>query len=166
MTVINEIVPKSATKLWLELALLIEEKQWVILSLCLIHIWEYSQNWYLTTSVPLWLGSMWWWSTEIGQNVCIIGTTVGGSESASASCRSLSMWGTTTSTCWTSTMLGTPSIYQSSTSRGMPYGTVGEEHGLYYGVKRGAMSRSGISQNPQTPTPNLTPTKNNKSHVL
>ena len=41
-----------------------------------------------------------------------------------------------------------------------------EERGLCYGVKRGAASRSGTSQNPQTPTPNLTPTKNNKSHVL
>ena len=37
---------------------------------------------------------------------------------------------------------------------------VSEEHGLCYGVKRGAASRSGTSQNPQTPTPNLTPTKN------
>ena len=35
-----------------------------------------------------------------------------------------------------------------------------EERGLCYGVKRGAASRSGTSQNPQTPTPNLTPTKN------
>ena len=41
-----------------------------------------------------------------------------------------------------------------------------EERGLCYGVKRGKESRSGTSQNPQTPTPNLTPTKNNKSHVL
>ena len=42
----------------------------------------------------------------------------------------------------------------------------GEECGLCYGVKRRKESRSGTSQNPQTPTPNLTPTKNNKSHVL
>ena len=41
-----------------------------------------------------------------------------------------------------------------------------EERGLCYGVKRRKESRSGTSQNPQTPTPNLTPTKNNKSHVL
>jgi hypothetical protein len=41
-----------------------------------------------------------------------------------------------------------------------------EVHGLCYGVKTGNASRSGTSQNPQTPTPNLTPTKNNKSHVL
>ena len=45
-------------------------------------------------------------------------------------------------------------------------GHPGEEHGLCYGVKRRKESRSGTSQNPQTPTPNLTPTKNNKSHVL
>ena len=36
----------------------------------------------------------------------------------------------------------------------------GEEHGLCYGVKRRKESRSGTSQNPQIPTPNLTPTKN------
>ena len=41
-----------------------------------------------------------------------------------------------------------------------------EEHGLCYGVKRRKESRSGTSQNPQTPTPNLTPIKNNKSHIL
>ena len=41
-----------------------------------------------------------------------------------------------------------------------------EERGLCYGVERRKESRSGTSQNPQTPTPNLTPTKNNKSHVL
>ena len=35
-----------------------------------------------------------------------------------------------------------------------------EECGLCYGVKRRKESRSGTSQNPQTPTPNLTPTKN------
>ena len=35
-----------------------------------------------------------------------------------------------------------------------------EEHGLCYGVKGGKESRSGTSQTPQTPTPNLTPTKN------
>ena len=34
----EETVPKSATESWLELALLIEEKQCVILSLCLIHV--------------------------------------------------------------------------------------------------------------------------------
>jgi hypothetical protein len=33
--------------------------------------------------------------------------------------------------------------------------------GLCYGVKRGAARRYETSQNPQTPTPNLTPTKNN-----
>jgi hypothetical protein len=37
----------------------------------------------------------------------------------------------------------------------------GEVRGLCYGVKRGAARRYGTSQNPQTPTPNLTPTKNN-----
>ena len=36
----------------------------------------------------------------------------------------------------------------------------GEEHGICYGVKRGSVSRSGTSPNPQTPTPNLTPIKN------
>ena len=41
-----------------------------------------------------------------------------------------------------------------------------EEHGLCYEVKRRKESRSGTGQNPQTPTPNLTPTKNNKSHIL
>ena len=35
-----------------------------------------------------------------------------------------------------------------------------EECGLCYGVKRRKESRSGTSQNPQTPTPNLTSTKN------
>ena len=35
-----------------------------------------------------------------------------------------------------------------------------EEHGICYGVKRGSVSRSGTSPNPQTPTPNLTPIKN------
>ena len=40
-------------------------------------------------------------------------------------------------------------------------GVTGEVCGLCYGVKRAAARGSGMDQNPQTPTPNLTPTKNN-----
>ena len=55
---------------------------------------------------------------------------------------------------------------QSELSTQVDAKAIAEERGLCYGVKRGAANRSGTSQNPQTPTPNLTPTKNNKSHVL
>ena len=41
---------------------------------------------------------------------------------------------------------------------GVDMGLGSEEHGLCYGVKRRKESRSGTSQNPQTPTQNLTPT--------
>jgi hypothetical protein len=37
--------------------------------------------------------------------------------------------------------------------------------GLCYGVKREDASRSGTSQNPQTPTPNLTPTPKTTDHT-
>ena len=42
----------------------------------------------------------------------------------------------------------------------------GEECGLCYGVKRRKESRSGTSQNPQTPTPNLTPKHKNTKHMF
>jgi hypothetical protein len=43
----------------------------------------------------------------------------------------------------------------------LPKKATGEVRDLCYGVKRGAVRGSGTSQNPQTPTPNQTPTKNN-----
>jgi len=42
----------------------------------------------------------------------------------------------------------------------------GEECDLCYGVKRANASRSGTSQNPQTPTPNQHQSQKHKSHVL
>ena len=57
-------------------------------------------------------------------------------------------------------------FFNGSASSNIDKGAAVEERGLCYGVKRRKESRSGTSQNPQTPTPNLTPTKNNKSHVL
>ena len=41
-----------------------------------------------------------------------------------------------------------------------------EERDLCYGVKRANASRSGTSQNPQTPTPNQHQSQKHKSHVL
>jgi len=41
-----------------------------------------------------------------------------------------------------------------------------EEHDLCYGVKRENASRSGTSQNPQTPTPNQHQSQKHKSHIL
>jgi len=41
-----------------------------------------------------------------------------------------------------------------------------EERDLCYGVKRRSTSRSGTSQNPQTPTPNQHQSQKHKSHVL
>ena len=42
----------------------------------------------------------------------------------------------------------------------------GEERDLCYRVKRRSTSRSGTSQNPQTPTPNQHQSQKHKSHVL
>ena len=42
----------------------------------------------------------------------------------------------------------------------------GEERDLCYRVKRANVSRSGTSQNPQTPTPNQHQSQKHKSHVL
>jgi len=41
-----------------------------------------------------------------------------------------------------------------------------EERDLCYGVKRANASRSGTSQNPQTPTPNQHQSQKHKTHVL
>jgi len=44
--------------------------------------------------------------------------------------------------------------------------SVAEERDLCYRVKRATASRSGTSQNPQTPTPNQHQSQKHKSHVL